>query len=313
LALWEAGIRKLRLPFQDLLDPMTNQRLRELHRIGHRFMFFSINPPEKNQVLENKEIIEYLEVIIPWEKVDTLLPKTIKLREETGVPVYVANIESSVHRKRNGGKFSHYISHGFHTGYTEELEAVLPKKGSIDGYVFQVNQHDKPLETLKTLSEYSSEKGFNSIATVWLASEDPAEYLTDENNAANRAAEAVVAAYAYSNVEVFLDTFVDHDRGYFPRVGLYDRRVNPRMGGRLVRNLQAALNRYGSEITETRVFDGDPRVVLFESKQNMYRLTLPGKGDTFLLGSNSTVIDLISGEINPEKAPRNQTLEITPK
>ncbi len=311
LGLWEAGIRTLRLPFQDLLDLETNKRLRELHKIGHRYMFFSIKPPEKELVMENKEIIKYLEVIIPWEEVNNLLPKTIKLREETDIPVYVANIESSVHRKRKGSRFSHYISHGFHTGATEDLEAVLPRKGSIDGYVFQVNQHEHPLDSLMALSEYSAKNGFKSIATVWLAPEDPAEYLTDEANVANRVAEAIIAAYAYFNVEVFLDTFVDHDRGYFPRVGLYDRRVNPRMGGKLVKNLQAALNRYGSEITVTGIIDGEPRVVLFESKENKYRLTLPGKeGEAFEAQVDSTVIDLISGEINPEKVPRNQILEV---
>lgn len=30
------------------------------------------------------------------------------------------------------------------------------------------------------------------------------------------------------NSTVFLDTFVDNDRGYYPRIGLLDRRFNPR-------------------------------------------------------------------------------------
>ena len=30
------------------------------------------------------------------------------------------------------------------------------------------------------------------------------------------------------NSTVFLDTFVDNDRGYYPRIGLLDRRLNPR-------------------------------------------------------------------------------------
>lgn len=315
LALWEAGIRTLRLPFQDLLDPETNQRLHELYKIGHMFMFFSINPPDIELVIENKEIIEYLEVIIPWENVESLLPATIKLREETGVPVYVANIESSVHRKRKGAKFSHYISYGFHLGDIENLEMVLPKKGSVDGYVFQVNQHDNPLNSIQSLNKYSKENGFKTIANVWLAPEDPAEHLIDENYAANRAAEAVIAAFAYSNVEVFLDTFVDHDRGYFPRIGLYDRRVNPRRAGKLVKNLQAALNRYGSEVKVTEIMNEDLRQVLFESKETSYKITLPRiEGVDYKAQIGSTVIDLISGEINPRKpVPRHQILEFFSK
>jgi hypothetical protein len=312
LGLWEVGIKTLRLPFQDLMDPETRQRLSEFHKIGHRFMFFSINTPSKDLIIKNKKIIDSLEVIIPWETAQDTLPAVSRLREETGIPIFVANIESSVHRKRKGVKFSHYISHGFHMSYTENLEEVLPYRGAIDGYVFQVNQNDRPLDSIGTISNYSEKKGFNALANVWLAPEDPAEYLNDENNAANRAAEAIIAAYAYSNVRVFLDTFVDHDRGYFPRIGLYDRRINPRKGGKVVKNLQAALTRYGSEISVTQIVDDDMRTIMFESKERSYRLTLPQReGGTFSALQGSTVIDLVSGEINPRKlVPENQKLEI---
>ena len=311
LGLWEAGIRTLRLPLQDIMDPETRQRLYELHKIGHRFMFFSIDTPDKDLIVKYKKIIEFLEVIIPWETVRDALPVVSRLREETGVPIYVANIESSVHRKRKEGKFSHYISHGFHMSNTENLEEILPDLGAIDGCVFQVNQNDRPLDSIRMISDCSNKKGFKALANVWLAPEDPAIYLTDENNAANRAAEAIIAAYAYPNVRVFLDTFVDHDRGYFPRIGLYDRRINPRKGGKVVKNLQAALTRYGQEISVTQILDDDPRTIMFASKERSYQLTLPRKGGTFAAQQGSTVIDLVSGEINPKKpVPENQTLEI---
>jgi hypothetical protein len=274
-------------------------------------MFFSIDTPDKDLIVKNKKIIEFLEVIIPWETVRDALPVVSRLREETGVPIYVANIESSVHRKRKEGKFSHYISHGFHMSNTESLGEILPDLDSIDGCVFQVNQNDLPLDSIRMISDCSNKKGFKALANVWLAPEDPAIYLTDENNAANRAAEAIIAAYAYPNVRVFLDTFVDHDRGYFPRIGLYDRRINPRKGGKVVKNLQAALTRYGSEISVTQIQDDDPRTIMFASKEKSYQLTLPLKGGTFTAQQGSTVIDLVSGEINPRKPlPENQTLEI---
>ena len=312
LGLWESGIRTLRLPLQDLLDSETVQRLHGLHKIGHRFMFFSIDPPNRDLIVENQKIIEFLEVIIPWEKMRDTLPIVSRLREETGVPIYVANIESSVHRKRKGGKFSHYISHGFHMSYTDNLEEMLHDRGAIDGYVFQVNQNDHPLETIGKISDYSNQKGFKALANVWLASEDPAEYLTDENRAANRAAEAIIAAYAYPNVKVFLDTFVDHDRGYFPRVGLYDRRVNPRKAGRVVKNLQAAITRAGPEISVTNIPDNDLGTIRFASKQSSYKLTLPREDvETFKAQQGSTIIDLVTGEINPRKhVATNQILEI---
>jgi len=53
-------------------------------------------------------------------------------------------------------------------------------------------------------------------------------------------------------VKVFLDTFMDLDRGYFPRLKLYDRRLNPRKGGRAVRRLAGAINMRGGEDVELR-------------------------------------------------------------
>jgi 3',5'-cyclic AMP phosphodiesterase CpdA len=66
---------------------------------------------------------------------------------------------------------------------------------------------------------------------------------------ANRVAEAVVAGYAHPGVRILLDTFMDHDRGYFPRAGLYDRRLNPRRAALVLRHLTAAVNAYGTDIT----------------------------------------------------------------
>ncbi len=81
-----------------------------------------------------------------------------------------------------------------------------------------------------------------------LVLENPAEYLDNNLRVANRVAESVVAAAA-TGLDVFLDTFVDLDRGYFPRVGLYDRRLNPRMGSHVLAHLQGVLNDYGPEVT----------------------------------------------------------------
>ena len=305
LGLWETGIKTVRIPLEDLRDEDTRERLYELHEIGHRFMFFTVNMPDKDFVDENRSIIDLLEVILPWEKAHALLPEVSKLREYTGVPVYVANIESSIHRKRKGAKFSHYICHGFHVDETEQLESILPKKGLIDGFVFQVDQGDAPLKSIMKISEYAESKGFKAIANVRLGSEDPAEFFADDDYVAGKAVEAVVAAYAYPEVRVFLDTFVDHDRGYFPRVGLYDRRINPRKGAYVVRNLNIALQRFGSEIIIAED-QSETSCISFNAGRVSYRLH---KGKTFTAGGDAMVIDLVTGEINPE-TPGDWCLEI---
>jgi hypothetical protein len=297
LGLWETGIKTARLPLSDLRDEYTKKRLYELHSAGHCFGFFNVDLPDRDFIDENRGVIDFVEVILPWEKAEDKLPEISGLRGYTGLPVYVANIESSVHRERKGPKFSHYISHGFHINDTKQLEEILPEKGAIDGFVFQINQMNSPLISVKKISEYSNRNGFKAIANVRLGSEDPAEYFADDDYVAGKAAEATIAAYAYPNVQVFLDTFVDHDRGYFPRVGLYDRRINPRKGAYVVRNLNAAVQCYGSEISVTDV-QHDFRGISFRAGNVSYQLHTDGKGMAPSRGSK--LVDLVTGEIDPE-------------
>ncbi len=50
----------------------------------------------------------------------------------------------------------------------------------------------------------------------------------DDEAVAERVAETADAARSEPDVDVFLDGFMDHDRGYYPRHGLIDRSFNPR-------------------------------------------------------------------------------------
>ncbi len=311
LGLWETGIKWLRLPLDDISDEDTKKRLHELHIEGHRFGFFTVNPPDRDFIKENRDIIDFLEVILPWETAQEKLPKVSTLRQYTGVPVYVANIESSIHRERKGPKFSHYICHGFHVDATEQLEELLPERGLIDGFVFQVNQDEHPVDSVRKISKYSESKGFKAVANVRLSSEDPAEFLADDDYVAGKAAEALIAAYAYPNVRVFLDTFVDHDRGYFPRVGLYDRMINPRKSAYVIGNLNKALQIYGSKISVKEELDNTGCTV-FDSEEVAYRLNLNARGEKTLSKRDSTLIDLVTGETTP-KATSIWCLEIMKK
>lgn len=58
--------------------------------------------------------------------------------------------------------------------------------------------------------------------------------FTDDDALADRAARAFHAARGDTSATVILDTTVDHDRGYFPRHGLVDRRGNPRRAYRVL-------------------------------------------------------------------------------
>ena len=304
LALWETGIRTLRLPLADLTDEATRQRLQELHRMGSRYGFFTVNTPKPEAIAEHSHLVDFLEVILPWETVHDTLPDASKLREALNTPVYVANIESSVHRERTGPKFSHYMSHGFHIDDTSKLDAILPQRRAVDGFVFEVPQTDHPLPTIQRISDYTKANDIKALINVRLAPEDPADHLQDHNHNANRTAEAAVAGYAHPDTTVLLDTFMDHDRGYFPRAGLYDRRLNPRRAAHVLRHLNAAINAHGTDITTPTLKTTDGwTTITFHTPQTDYTLHLPHTNDAPAPQTKPTTIDLTTGTINPRKLP----------
>ena len=314
LGLWETGIRNIRLPISDLIDEVTRERLIELHEMGMRYGFFTVGIPESGIILEHRDLVDFIEIIIPWENVYDAIPEASRLRKELGIPVYIANIESSVHKKQTGPKFSHYISHGFRLEELSRLDLVLPSRGAVDGFVFEVGQFDQPLSTIHEISKHAATKGYKALINIRLAPEDPAEYPHDDIQTANRVAEAAVASYAYPDVRVLLDTFMDHDRGYFPRIGLYDRRLNPRRSAHVLRNINSALDKHGLPRTKpTKQESGDWSIIYFESNQTEYILNLPHTADAMASAMKHTVVDLTNGAINPDKLDKGtQYLLIKP-
>jgi predicted phosphodiesterase len=297
LALWETGIRTVRLPLADLTDETTRRRLHELHGMGSRYGFFCVNTPNLETIAEYSHLVDFLEVILPWETVNETITEASRLRESLNLPVYVANIESSVHRERTGPKFSHYMSHGFRIDDTFKLETILPQQGAVDGFVFEVGQFDPPLPAIKRIGDYATANGFKALVNVRFAPEDPADFPQDHNHNANRVAEAAVEGYALPGVRVLLDTFMDHDRGYFPRAGLYNRRLNPRRAALVLRYLNSAINAHGTEITTP----------------TKHSLHLPQTLDAPPLQAEPTTIDLTTGAINTQKLPEGtQYLTVKP-
>ena len=88
--------------------------------------------------------------------------------------------------------------------------------------------------------------------------------MEDAIGLARGVVEASIAATTHSGVSAFLDTFVDHDRGYYPRQGLVDRAGTPRPAFCALAHLQSlelgsmvsmGQGRYRSERGEVGLFD----------------------------------------------------------
>ena len=74
MALWEMGIRKLRIPSGDLLDAATRERMVALKAVGHEFTVFNYGLPQgrlKDILARNNTLVRVLELILPWQAAAT--------------------------------------------------------------------------------------------------------------------------------------------------------------------------------------------------------------------------------------------------
>lgn len=247
LALWEMGVRRLRVPLQDLLDPRVRDRMELLRRIGHEFLVYSYDLPDADAqhiLRQSSGLVSMVEVVLPWTRIPGAMAGLAQIRRSSGVKVVVSKLRTHEDAKFDGSRFSHFINHGFHTSETHQLKDLFEGADALsimDGISFRVSRRDAIPETFRELARLGAAFGFRPIAHVRLASDHPGDAMDDDLSNASRVAETVLSAAVEPSVTAFIDTFMDVDRGYFPRNGFIDRRCNPRLPMRVYAHLHAAL------------------------------------------------------------------------
>ncbi len=247
LALWEMGVRALRVPVRDLADERTRARMRALAAVGHEFTVFTQGVPggrAREALAAHADLVGAWEVILRRDEVEASLAEIEALGRAGRMAVYLSTLSTSADGAHEGERFSHFIGHGFLTSERAPLESLarsLRSSEAVKGLVFRVPRGGSPWLEIQAARRLAASLGLRALVQVRLAGDDPAASCGDDLSDANRVAETLAAAHGVPDVRVFLDTFVDLDRGYFPRRGLIDRRHNPRLAGQVFRNLHAAL------------------------------------------------------------------------
>jgi Calcineurin-like phosphoesterase len=232
LATAELGVPLLRLPIDDLRDDASRERLFGwADRGGLQVVLFAAEPlTDRDRALidAHRAHIRAVELIVPRAQLERELP-------ELAVSRWVAP-----HGRRAdevGAYFSHFAPLGFTLGDPDLTRAVG------EGVVYRV-EADADLEQAVAHIE-AAEAGRNrtGVALVLTPRAGESAVFTDDAAIARQVVAAEHAARAHPRVPVILDTAVDHDRGYFPRHGLVDRRGNPRAAftalARLARGLDS--------------------------------------------------------------------------
>ena len=221
-ALQEAGIRDLRVPIDDLLDPQMRTRMGDLAAFGHRFHAFSIDPPSDRlaALLNHTKCVQSIEVIARPDVLEQRLSEWRDALGTSNLTLLASRMLSSADFEASAVRFAHPIGHGFRPA---DLPAVATSIA--DGAVIRISPEDDPQTAIQLLPrDYPGEL----VIYLSLTSVNPAISADDDAVQSQRILNAIQNLRNYPNARLMLDALEDHDRGYFPRHGLYDGLFNPR-------------------------------------------------------------------------------------
>jgi 3',5'-cyclic AMP phosphodiesterase CpdA len=243
LAMWEMGIRRMRLPIQDLVDPSVRRRielLREVGHIAHFHCYGELVGAQLAECIEHRALVDCLEVVVNWEGANTQLSWLKAIREKLGATVLLSRVNRKDAEKYKGGRYNHLISHGFTLAEADELRSFWTANedaSAISGVMISVPNSISPSEAVRRAARLGDELNKTICLYLRTSSASPAEDFFDDQQNTSRVIEALAAVAGAPNVQLILDTFADIDRGYFARSGLVDRRYNPKVGSRAVASL----------------------------------------------------------------------------
>lgn len=248
LALWEMGVRRLRVPLDDLLDAASRARMEAVAVQGCRFAVFHFGWPGEaalDAVRRHRHLLDGLELVLRWPPAPDLDARLAAARERAGVPLVLSRFWNASGESRDGKQIKLLVDHGF------TVDDELPAAPAADGLVFRIARDTSAHEGIARATEAAEGRGLRAQVHVRLADDSPARAQHDEWRNTCRVLETALCSHFHRGHRVFLDTLGDVDRGYFPRTGLIDRRGNPRLAGRALRNLNGAL----SELPPVRTLD----------------------------------------------------------
>jgi len=227
-ALWEARITDVRIPIGDIASLMGRDRLGHLHGRGMNFTIRSAGVPDARtvaRVAAAQSAITRWEIVVPPYDFEATL--VALAAAPPGLPLAIAPLvplgppENAVH---------HFVTSGFDSTADPTLDGLLEADatGLIGEIVFRLAP-DQPIgPAFAAAADVAAAAGRGAIVNVELPRAGENIHFDDDEAVADRVEEAARAALEHPDVAVLLDGFADHDRSYYPRHGLIDRRFNPR-------------------------------------------------------------------------------------
>ena len=231
MALFELGVTSLRIPFADLAHEDVRQRLSDFVKLGFAFTVYSLGVPDEATLATmtaHSNLIVNWEIIFPEHTVPQISDVIHHARRAFSGQLFIAPVVPIKEDSGVGITFQHFASHGFSSRQARKAENWLSMIGSqVDdiGLTFRVSPWDEPLATLREIDRQNKRV---KLINLQLPRLDEGVRFEDDSKVQSFVVDAYQASRTIVNTTVFIDTFVDNDRGYYPRNGLLDRCLNPR-------------------------------------------------------------------------------------
>ncbi len=320
LALEEMGVGRVRIALQELVRDDVVERMATLVDAGYAFTAYSYGLPgaaDYRLIRSHRGLLAGWELVLRLDQVEALAAGLAgagpRLSGGAKLPLFLSEVRDPLCGAVDDANVKHEANYGFQAGEPERIErlqAAAPVREIFAGLVFRVRRHGGvgPWAAVGRIGEWAAASGLRHQAQVLFSGRLTSDRLVDDLAAANRVAEAALAAAAWG-VDLWLDTYEDVDRGYFVRHGLVDLRYAPRLGARVLRHLGRALERWSPGALESgRVDDRtDCRLIQARFGARLLALVLPGPRctvrDLDALGADvqspMALVDLASGAHSP--------------
>ena len=251
LALWEMGARLAKIPDIDVADDAVRRRMALLARFGQRFLVTSLGRPPASvtRAVAAACGIVGVELNASWPTVERQREAIRGWREASGVALFLSKIHGFDDSHFDGKHFNHFVKAGFVAdALAREAEAIraAAADGLIDGITVRIEAEEPLLDIGPRLQAFAQAHGLLVLASLKTSGPNLASERADDRAMVLRTAQAMLLSKATDRVRYVFDTFMDVDRGYYPRHGFIDRRFDPRPAARAFATLNVLLSHEAS-------------------------------------------------------------------
>lgn len=298
LALWEMGARLSKIPDLDFQDPQARSRMHLLARMGHRCVLTSLGRPPAITRVEAKEAgICAIEVNATWKTLERQRQVLSDARQASGAQIFLSKIHTFDESHFDGKHFNHFVKAGF---VLQELPGEIARireaiaESTIDGITVRVEaDEDLPSVGLELIA-LAEELRMPILVSLKTSGPNLATARADDDAFAARVAQAMLLSKGSTRLRFVFDTFMDVDRGYFPRQAFIDRRYDPRLAARVFTTLNATLSHVDAleislEGQGLLARSGSQSIRLFSGTSEQLQMQLSA------LPASSLIQDLVAG------------------